>query len=157
MLARRAFLLLAMATLALLALGPARGRGERPETEPLTIVTAQGPQHFTVEVARTPEQMERGLMFRTSLAQDAGMLFDFKTPTLATMWMKNTYIPLDMLFVDAHGRIADIHQRAVPQSLDLISSSTPVRVVIELAGGTVERLGIKIGDEVRFPLFGNAS
>lgn len=122
-------------------------------TAPLTIVSAAGPHKFTVELATTPAQMEQGLMYRRSLAPDAGMLFDFKTPTVATMWMKNTLIPLDMLFVDGGGRIVDIHQRAVPQSLDTIASAVPVRAVIELNGGTAARLGIKPGDRVIFPIF----
>jgi uncharacterized protein len=82
------------------------------------------------------------------------MLFDFKTPTPATMWMKNTLIPLDMLFVDGRGRIVNIYQRAVPQSLDTIAAAAPVRAVIELNGGTAARLGIKPGDRVVFPIFG---
>ena len=112
---------------------------------------------FKVEVAETPEQMTQGLMFRRSLAPDAGMLFDYKHPTTATMWMRNTLIPLDMLFVDAQGRIVNIHQRAVPQSLDVIAAEAPVRAVIELNGGTAARLGIQPGDRVVHPIFGNAS
>jgi hypothetical protein len=98
--------------------------------------------------------MEQGLMFRQELAPDSGMLFDFKQPTLATMWMRNTLIPLDMLFVDTTGRIVNIHERAVPQSDAIISAAAPVRAVIELNGGTAARLGIKAGDRVIFPIFG---
>jgi uncharacterized protein len=127
-----------------------------PKAE-LTIETAKGPQKFSVEVATTPEQMEQGLMFRKSLAPDAGMIFDFKTPQPAMMWMKNTLIPLDMLFVDAQGRIVNIHERAVPGSLETIGSGAPVRAVIELNGGTASRLGIKPGDRVLYPIFGNTS
>jgi uncharacterized membrane protein (UPF0127 family) len=125
-------------------------------TAPLTIVTASGPHPFTVEIAETPYQMEKGLMFRTSLAPDAGMIFIYPQPTIARMWMKNTLIPLDMLFVDAAGRIVNIHQRAVPESLAVIAAAAPVRAVIELAGGTAARLDMRPGDEVLFPLFGNA-
>jgi len=96
-------------------------------------------------------------MFRRTMAPDAGMLFHYKTPTLATMWMRNTLIPLDMLFVDAQGRIVNIHERAVPQSLDVIAAAAPVRAVIELNGGTAARLGIAPGDRVQHPIFGNAS
>ena len=92
-------------------------------------------------------------MFRTSLAPDAGMLFIYPQPTVATMWMKNTLIPLDMLFVDIRGRIVNIRQRAVPQSLDVISAAAPVRAVIELNGGTAARLGIEPGDKVLHPVF----
>jgi uncharacterized membrane protein (UPF0127 family) len=126
-------------------------------TSELTIVGSTGPHRFKVEVAETPAQMEQGLMFRTSLAPDAGMLFIYPQPTVATMWMRNTLIPLDMLFVDARGRIVNIHQRAVPQSLVVISAAAPVRAVIELNGGTAARLGIKPGDRVMHPLFGDAS
>jgi uncharacterized membrane protein (UPF0127 family) len=119
----------------------------------LTIVSANGRHRFKVEVAETPAQMEQGLMFRTSLAPDAGMLFIYPQPTVATMWMKNTLIPLDMLFVDAQGRIVNIHQRAVPQSLDVISAAAPVRAVIELNGGTAARLGIEPGDKVLHSAF----
>src|SRR5438477_4670139 len=123
----------------------------------LTIVSAGGPHKFTVELATTPAQMEQGLMFRQSLAADAGMLFDYKAPALAAMWMKNTLIPLDMLFVDERGRIINIHERAVPGSLDPIAAAAPARAVIELNGGTAARLGIKPGDRVIFPIFGDAS
>jgi uncharacterized membrane protein (UPF0127 family) len=126
-------------------------------TSELTIVSATGPHRFKVELAETPAQMTQGLMFRTSLAPDAGMLFDYRRPTAATMWMRNTLIPLDMLFVDAQGRIVNIHERAVPQSLDVIAAAEPVRAVIELNGGTAARLGIGPGDVVVHPIFGNAS
>jgi uncharacterized membrane protein (UPF0127 family) len=126
-------------------------------TSELTIVSATGQHRFKIEVAETPAQMTQGLMFRSSLAPDAGMLFDYKQPTAATMWMRNTLIPLDMLFVDMQGRIVNIHQRAVPQSLDLITSAAPVRAVIELNGGTAARLGIQSGDRVLHSIFGNAS
>ena len=127
-----------------------------PKAE-LTIISATGPHRLNVELAETPAQMTQGLMFRTSLAPDAGMLFDYREPTVATMWMRNTLIPLDMLFVDAQGRIVNIHERAVPQSLDVIAAAAPVRAVIELNGGTATRLGIRPGDRVVYPIFGNAS
>jgi uncharacterized protein len=127
-----------------------------PKSE-LTIVSATGRHQFKVEVAETQEQMTQGLMFRRSLAPDAGMLFDYKEPIVATMWMRNTLIPLDMLFVDAQGRIVNIHQRAVPQSLDVIAAAAPVRAVIELNGGTAARLSIQPGDRVVHPIFGDPS
>jgi uncharacterized membrane protein (UPF0127 family) len=127
-----------------------------PATD-LTIVSAGGAHKFHVELATTPAQMEQGLMFRPSLAPDAGMLFDFRAPSPVSMWMKDTLIPLDMLFVDAQGRIINIHERAVPGSLDPISAAAPARAVIELNGGTAARLGIRPGDRVLFPIFGNAS
>ena len=127
-----------------------------PRSE-LTIISATGPHRFKVELAETPAQMTQGLMFRTSLAPDAGMLFDYRRPTPATMWMRNTLIPLDMLFVDARGRIVNIHERAVPQSDAIIAAAAPVRAVIELNGGTAARLGIKPGDRVIYPIFTEGS
>ena len=121
----------------------------------LVIVSASGRHSFDMELAETPAEQERGLMFRQELASNAGMLFDFKQPTMATMWMRNTLIPLDMLFVDATGRIVNIHERAVPQSDAIIAAAAPVRAVIELNGGTAARLGIEPGDRVLFPIFGD--
>ena len=137
--------------------GDAQPQSQNYATAELTIVTAKGPQHFHIELAETPAQMEQGLMFWRELAPDAGMLFDFKQPTMATMWMRNTLIPLDMLFVNANGRIVNIHERAVPQSDAIIAAASPVRAVIELNGGTAARLGIKPGDRVLFPIFGSGS
>jgi uncharacterized protein len=121
----------------------------------LTIDTDRGPQRFNIEIAKTPQQQEQGLMFRRSLPANAGMLFDFGTTEPAAFWMKNTLIPLDMLFIAADGKIADIHERAVPLSEATIYSKVPVRAVLELNGGTVSRLGIHLGDVVHFPIFGN--
>src|ERR1700676_1593741 len=126
-------------------------------TAPLTILTAAGPHKFLCELAAAPAQMEQGFRFRRSLAPDARMLFDYKVPSMAMMWMKNTLIPLDMLFVDAEGRIVNIHERAVPGSLDTIAATAPARAVIELNGGTAARLGIGPGDRVLFPIFGQAA
>src|SRR5689334_64609 len=157
MIARRTLLLLLVSFLA----GPiqfaVRADLQQFPTSGLTIISATGPHRFKVELAETPAQMTQGLMFRTSLAPDAGMLFDYKQPTAATMWMRNTLIPLDMLFVDAQGVIVNIHQRAVPQSDDVTAAAAPVRAVIELNGGTAARLGIEPGDRVMHPIFGNAS
>jgi uncharacterized protein len=145
---RRHFLVIAL----LLAAVPAWAL-ETFGTSELTIQTAAGPQKFSIELALTDAQMEQGLMFRRSMAPNAGMLFDFKQPTPVTMWMKNTVIPLDMLFLDTSGKIIDIHERAVPYSTDIIASAMPSRYVIELNGGTVARLGIKLGDQVTSPYF----
>jgi uncharacterized protein len=123
---------------------------------PTVVVQAGGrPVAFRVEVARTPEEQERGLMYRSQLDTDAGMLFVFGAPSIQRFWMKNTLIPLDMLFIAADGRVADIHERAVPLSEATIYSKVPVRAVLELNGGTVSRLGIHLGDVVHFPIFGN--
>jgi len=120
-------------------------------TSELTVQTATGPQKFAIELALSGAQMEQGLMFRRSMPANAGMLFDFKTPTNVTMWMKNTLIPLDMLFLDSGGRIIGVHERAVPLSTDVIASPAPARYVVELNGGTAARLGIKPGDQVTSP------
>ena len=157
MISRRSLLPMLVALLADLSHFSAGADLQKFTTSELTIISATGPHRFKVELAETPAQMTQGLMFRTSLAPDAGMLFDYKQPTVATMWMRNTLIPLDMLFVDAQGRIVNIHQRAVPQSLDVIAATAPVRAVIELNGGTAARLGIEPGDRVVHPIFGNAS
>ena len=157
MITRRTLWLVATASAASLFVFSAEAQLQHFATSELTIVSATGPHRFTVEVAETPEQMEQGLMFRRAMAPDAGMLFEYKTPIVATMWMRNTLIPLDMLFVDTQGRIVNIHERAVPQSLDVIAAAGPVRAVIELNGGTAARLGIVPGDLVRHPFFGNAS
>ena len=154
---RRILLLSCAAMIASLFVFAAKAQLQRFETSELTIVSATGPHRFTVEVAETPAQMEQGLMFRRTMAADAGMLFNYKTPTVATMWMRNTFIPLDMLFVDAQGRIVNIRERAVPESLDVIAAAAPVRAVIELNGGSAARLGIAPGDQVQHPIFGNAS
>jgi uncharacterized membrane protein (UPF0127 family) len=148
---RRILVLVALLLSALVS-QPA-GALETFKTSELTILTAGGPHKFTIELAITGPEREQGLMFRRSLAPDAGMLFDMDLPTSITMWMKNTFIPLDMLFLDPGGRIVDIHERAVPQSTDIISTRAPARYVIELNGGTAERLGIKIGDRVTSPYF----
>jgi uncharacterized membrane protein (UPF0127 family) len=148
MLSRRHLLVFVLLLVAL----PARAL-ETFGTSELTVQTAGGPQKFTIELALSPAQMEQGLMFRRSMAPNAGMLFDFKTPTNVTMWMKNTVIPLDMLFLDPKGRIIDIHERAVPYSTDMIVAKAPSRYVIELNGGTAARLGIKPSDQVTSPYF----
>jgi len=124
------------------------------EKSSLAIATKAGPQRFEVELALTPDQQMQGLMYRSQLAPDAGMLFDFVTTAPRAFWMKNTLIPLDMLFIAADGRIVDIHERAVPLSESVIPSNAPARAVLELNGGTVDRLGIKIGDTVSYKGFG---
>jgi uncharacterized protein len=149
---RRPFLVVLM--LALAATAAARADFVSFTRSALAIDTAAGPQRFTIELALTPEQQEQGLMFRQSMAADAGMLFDFGETRPVAFWMKNTAIPLDMLFIAADGRVADIHERAVPMSEATIEARVPVRAVLELNGGTVSRLGIKLGDVVHYPIFG---
>jgi len=122
----------------------------------LSIATRQGAQWFSVWVADTPARSEQGLMFLKWLPSDQGMLFPQASPRVMSMWMKNTLIPLDMLFIDERGLIVYIRERATPQSLDIISTPTPVKAVLELAGGECAQLGIKNGDRVRHVIFGAA-
>lgn len=124
-------------------------------TAPLEIVTATGVYPMTVEVAETPAQRERGLMYRTEMAADAGMIFNYHTDQRVAIWMKNTVLPLDLLFINADGSVFDVVKGAVPYSLEIIPSGGPVRAVLELNAGTVERLSIRRGDTVRFEAFGN--
>ena len=153
--------LLALALLAPVA-APAQERditGPQPELpkQPLAIVTRDGKRHeFQVEVARTPEQQEVGEMFRTAVPEDGGMLFDWGAPRESAMWMRNTLIPLDMLFIAADGRIHRIAERTVPHSLAPVDSRGPVRATLELAGGTAERLDLRVGDRVLHRIFGTA-
>jgi uncharacterized protein len=148
-------LLLMLVLLASMLPGLGHAEAQDYATATLTILSGGGPHAFKVELAETPAQMEQGLMFRRELAPDAGMLFDFKTPQVATMWMRNTLIPLDMLFVAGDGRIVNIHERAVPQSDAIIAAAAPVRFVIELNGGTAARLGIKPSDRVTGSMLGS--
>jgi uncharacterized membrane protein (UPF0127 family) len=121
----------------------------------LVIQTAKGPQRFHVELADTDNTRARGMMFRTSMAPDAGTLFDFRQEQLASFWMRNTLLPLDMLFIKADGTILNIHQRAIPHDETGINSAGPVRAVLEINGGTVSRLGIRPGDRVQHAIFGS--
>lgn len=126
-------------------------------SEPLSIQTADGKVHdFTVEIATTSAQREQGLMFRKSMAPANGMLFNFDTDREVTMWMRNTLIPLDMVFISKAGKVTHVHANAVPHSEDIISSRGPVRYVLELNGGAAKQLGISKGDTVRSKQIGNA-
>ena len=111
---------------------------------------------FAIELAVFDDQRARGLMCRTKLDPGEGMMFDFGQPAEIAMWMKNTLIPLDMLFIRADGTIARIHERAVPHSLATIAAGERVLGVLELAGGSTERLGIKAGDKVLHRMFKTA-
>lgn len=136
---------------ALMAAAPRLSRAQGLETfktAKLAIQSGGKRNTFTVELAMTDRQQMQGLMYRRTLAPDAGMLFDYKTPTRITMWMRNTFIPLDMIFIGVDGTIVDIAERAVPQSEEIIPTRKPARAVLEVNGGTVQRLGIKIGDVV---------
>ena len=133
----------------LLVAGPARPAGQKT----LEIVSASGVHVFTVEIADTEPAREKGLMFRKNLPDGHGMLFDFKREQDVSFWMKNTYIPLDMFFIQGNGRILRIAENAKPLSTDLIPSEGPVLAVLEVIGGTAHRLGIRPGDRVAYPIF----
>jgi uncharacterized membrane protein (UPF0127 family) len=119
----------------------------------LEIVTKNGVHVFSVEVAETDAERQKGLMFRKSLPEGQGMLFDFKQDQEVAMWMRNTLIPLDMLFINADGRIRRIAENTEPLSERTIPSGGPVRGVLEVIGGTARKLGIKPGDRVAHPIF----
>ncbi len=116
---------------------------------PLTVTGTDGRAHrFTVEVARTPEEQQQGLMNRQSLAPDRGMIFPLEVTRPASFWMKNTLIPLDIIFVRGDGTIANIEANTVPLSLEQVVSAGPVDAVLELAGGRAAELGITAGARV---------
>lgn len=126
------------------------------ETSRIVIETESGTHPFTVEMAVTAQERGRGLMYRQSMADDAGMLFDFGVDEESSMWMKNTYISLDMVFIKADGTVHRIARSTTPFSLDIVSSKGPVRSVLELNAGIADRIGLKRGDIVRHEMFGNA-
>jgi len=117
---------------------------------PLTIRSRTGEHRFTVEIAATPDQQERGLMFRKSLAPNRGMIFPYDPPQEVGFWMKNTLIPLDIVYIRANGTIAHI-VNAEPMDLTPLPSGEPVVLVLEIAGGRAAQLGIKDGDKVSWP------
>jgi len=121
-------------------------------TSPLTIQSGSVTHTFTVELARTERERNIGLMHRNYLAPDRGMLFDFQSEQPEKFWMRNTFIPLDMLFVRATGEIVFIAENTVPHSDMPVGPNVPVQAVLELAGGTAKRLGLKPGDIVRHPV-----
>jgi len=129
----------------------ARESLDRFPTAALTIESGNQRHAFTVWVAATDARRNQGLMYVRSLAAGHGMLFVFRNPQPASFWMKNTFIPLDLLFVAPDGRVIRVVENAVPQSLDTISSMGLVSGVVELAGGSAARLGIRSGDRVHCP------
>jgi uncharacterized membrane protein (UPF0127 family) len=123
------------------------------ELEQLTVETANGPVHFTVEIADDERERNQGLMYRRSLADDRGMLFHFQQPEHASFWMRNTMISLDIIFVGTDGRVLNIAERTTPYSDAPIPSSGLTRGVLEIRGGRAEELGIRPGDRVRHRIF----
>ncbi|GIL38358.1 DUF192 domain-containing protein [Roseiterribacter gracilis] len=142
---------LIFALLMMLATLPAMAAESFP-TSALDIETAAGQKfHFNVQLALTPAQQTQGLMYRTDLKPDAGMLFVNRDARPMSMWMKNTLIPLDMVFFDTDGRIVNIEANAVPETLTSRSSKGAVKGVLELPGGTAAKLGIRAGDKLLSP------
>jgi uncharacterized membrane protein (UPF0127 family) len=117
----------------------------------LVLKTESGDHSFTIEVASTNQERALGLMFRRSLPENGGMLFLYDRPQPAAMWMKNTLIPLDMVFISADGTVHRIEQNAEPHSTALIPSEGPVVAVLELNGGEAAKIGLKRGDKVLYP------
>ena len=122
----------------------------------LVIITRDGIHHdFNVEVATTPHEQEVGLMFRPTVPEDGGMLFDWGGVRDSSMWMRNTLASLDMVFINTDGTIHRIAENTTPQSLAIIPSGGPVRATLELAAGTATRLHLRVGDKVESPALKN--
>ena len=136
-----------------IALGGASPLRAEMRKETLKLITATGEHSFEIEVTETPEQKARGLMFRRSLADDAGMLFPYTPPQEATMWMKNTYISLDMVFIRADGIVHRIEAGTEPFSEKVIASNGDVSAVLELRAGIAAKIGLKPGDRALHKLF----
>ena len=135
-------------------IGPLEDLDAFPSAE-LKISDGKKVRHvFRVWLADTPQRQAQGLMFVRSLPDLRGMLFAYAQSKPISMWMKNTYIPLDMVFIDAHGRIQQIVEQTTPHSLDLIHSKDPAFAVLEIAGGEAQRLGIRPGQLVTHPALG---
>jgi uncharacterized membrane protein (UPF0127 family) len=147
---RRAFLaifgLFAFLPIAALRVGAA-------DMQPLEIASKTGVHAFSVEMALTPEEQARGLMFRRSLPEGQGMLFDFKREQELSFWMKNTFVSLDMIFIRADGRVLRIAENTEPLSERLVPSNGQARAVLEVVSGTARKLGIAAGDRVAHPIF----
>ena len=116
-----------------------------------------GRESFAVEIADTPDSRAQGLMFREALAPDAGMLFIYETPRRAEFWMKNTLIPLDIIFADSEGRVITVHENAIPGDLTPIPGGEGVRFVLEINGGLARKVGIEVGSEMRHPRITDAA
>ncbi len=132
--------------------GPQLDLASFPQSR-LTIRSSAGEQAFQIWTASTQQQQMQGLMFVRDLPRDRGMLFVEERPRIATMWMKNTYIPLDMLFIDARGKVVRIIPMTKPFSLDILSSLTPIKAVLELRGGEAAGRNIRVGDLVVHGVF----
>jgi uncharacterized membrane protein (UPF0127 family) len=146
----RAWTWVAFIFIVLLAASPVRAAPQQT----LEIASKSGVHVFAVEIADTEAAREKGLMFRKELPEGQGMLFDFHRDQDVAFWMKNTYIALDLIFIQGDGRILHIAENTEPLSTRTIPSGGPVRAVLEVIGGTAEKLGIAPGDRVGYPAFG---
>jgi uncharacterized protein len=151
MIKRLAFAILLLAVAACLVTSPPAARSA--EQQILEIASKTGVHVFSVELAVTDEERSRGLMFRRSVPESYGMLFDFKRDQEVTMWMRNTYVSLDMIFIQSDGRIRRIAENTETESDKIIPSGGQVRAVLEVAAGTARKLGIEAGDRVATPIF----
>jgi uncharacterized protein len=151
----RALRLAALALVAGLAVFGARAPAHAAAQDTIEIVTKSGVHAFAVELAVNDAERSRGLMFRKELPEGHGMLFDFKTDQPVNFWMHNTYISLDMIFIQGDGRILHIAENTQPLSDALVPSGGPVRAVLEVIAGTARKFGIAPGDRVTGSIFGN--
>jgi uncharacterized membrane protein (UPF0127 family) len=142
---------------ALLAALAAQGATAGCAPDAVEVRGPSGTARFSVEIADTPEEQAQGLMFREHMASSAGMLFVFPQPKHAAFWMKNTLIPLDMLFIDSTGRVARVHSNAIPQDETPIDGGDGVLMVLEINGGLAARMGIAAGAELRHPALDQSS
>jgi uncharacterized membrane protein (UPF0127 family) len=151
---RRFFFLFGAVSLLSSVVAVCVGAARAAEVQSLQIIGRNGVHPFTVELAVTPEEKAKGLMFRRELPEGRGMLFDFRTEQEITMWMQNTYISLDMIFIRADGRILRIAENTEPLSTRIVPSGGPARAVLEVIAGTSRKLGLAAGDRVIHPMFG---
>ncbi len=145
--------LLCLAPMSAPAVAQPAPAGATQGLEPLKIHTASGDHAFSVEVMRTDTERARGLMFRRFLPRDRGMLFDFKTEQPVMMWMKNTYLPLDMVFISHDGVVVNVAENTEPLSERIIPSGAPTYAVLEINAGVANSIGLKPGDRVENALF----
>ena len=147
------FIYFAWLVVSILGLAGAEAEDIAFETSEIWVESGLSQYHFFVEIAETRSQRQRGLLFRPDLPQNTGMLFDFGEETQLSMWMKNTFIPLDMLFVNRKGAIHRIVENTTPLSLKTIPAGAPTMVVIEFNAGVTRRLGIRPGDRIIHGIF----
>lgn len=145
---------LALVLFGLFCAAESRDTAAQEKLEALTIETTSGTHSFSVEVMRTEQQREHGLMYRRYLPDGRGMLFDFKVEKPIMMWMKNTYLPLDMIFISRSGKVVGVAENTEPLSERIVASGAPAYAVLEVNAGTAKKIRLGIGDGIHHPLFG---